>query len=792
MTDLLAAAVRNHQSGNIDQAEQQYYEILKLMPRHQYALHLLGVLRYQKGRHGDAVKLIRQAIEIQATSPMFSHLALALKAMGKLNEAEKALCDCLALAPDDPAVCANLGNLLRETGRYEEAVEYCQQAIGLKPDLMEAHNNLGLAFNELGRYKAAEASFRKAVAIRPDYAECQFNLGSALQLQGCLEEALASYERAVQIDPLLVVARFALGNIHQIQGHREDAIKQFSKVLALQPNHKEAIYNLAWALHSLARIDEAIEAYCRVLKLDPNYKPALNNLGNALLEKGKEADAAVCFRKILSIQQDDATAHCNLGVALKMAGDLTGALGCYKAALALKPDYVQAYSNLGVIQKDLGDLDSAVISFRYALQIRPDDIDTHSNLLFCLTQSPACTSDKYVEEARRYGSQLIKKTRPYTSWGSAPTIHTKNCLRLGFVSGDLKNHPVGFFLEGLLLQLDRSRFETIAYVTSQFSDVMTERIKQNFNGWRSIAGMANEAAAQMIHKDKVDILIDLAGHTAYNRLPIFAWKPAPVQVTWLGYFASTGVPRMDYLLADERSVPVSQRPFFTEQVWRLPHTRLCFTPPLEANLLPVSQLPAIKNGTIQFGSNQNLAKINDGVLALWSRAMKNVTGSTLRLQNKQLTDAHVRTEFLQRLARSGIDERRVIIENPMGRGAYLQSHDKIDMILDTFPFPGGTTTCEALWMGVPTLTLKGHSLLSRQGESLMGCAGLEDWIATDADDYVKRAVLFSSDIVGLEHLRQNLRPRILSSPLCDARQFARDFETALWGMWDGKMKKGLL
>jgi protein O-GlcNAc transferase len=354
-------------------------------------------------------------------------------------------------------------------------------------------------------------------------------------------------------------------------------------------------------------------------------------------------------------------------------------------------------------------------------------------------------------------------------------------LRIGLVSGDLRDHPVGHFLEGLLRQIDRSRLEITAYDTQDKSDALTERMRPCCSTWTSLYGKSDEAAARQIRDDGIHVLIDLSGHTAHNRLAVFARKPAPVQVSWLGYFATTGVAEIDSLLADDVGVPRTHQDQFTEQIWYLPESRLCFTPPREAPA--VSLLPAQTNGYITFGCFQNLAKIGDAVLTAWSRVLATLPHAVLRIQNKPLGDAPTRQMFMDRLRLHGIDPSRVALLAHVPRKEYLEAHAEVDFLLDTFPYPGGTTTCEALWMGVPTLTLAGGTLLARQGASLLTAAGLEDWVAASQDEYLAKAVAFAGDAARLAALRRDLRQQVGQSPVFDAPRFARHFEDALWGMW---------
>jgi predicted O-linked N-acetylglucosamine transferase (SPINDLY family) len=344
---------------------------------------------------------------------------------------------------------------------------------------------------------------------------------------------------------------------------------------------------------------------------------------------------------------------------------------------------------------------------------------------------------------------------------------------------------VGYFLEGVLAALTSQasgRLALYAYPTRVFSDEISQRLRAHCRGgWHSAVGLSDEALAGRIREDGIDILVDLSGHTAHNRLPVFAWKPAPIQVSWLGYFATTGVAAMDYFLADPWTLPIEQEAYFTEKIRRLPETRLCFTTP-EAKV-EVSALPALVNGYITFGSFNNLSKMNDAVVQLWARVLHAVPSSRLFLKYKQLAEESVRQSTYARFSAHGIAADRLIFEDYAPRANYLTAYHRVDIALDPFPFPGGTTTVEALWMGIPVLTLSGERFLARQGVGLLMNAGLPQWIASDHDDYVALAVAHASDLNGLSALRSRLRQQVLASPIYDASCFAQHFEAALRDMW---------
>jgi predicted O-linked N-acetylglucosamine transferase (SPINDLY family) len=352
------------------------------------------------------------------------------------------------------------------------------------------------------------------------------------------------------------------------------------------------------------------------------------------------------------------------------------------------------------------------------------------------------------------------------------------------VSGDLRAHPVGYFLEGVLAALAAEaagRLELVAYPSQVRDDPVAQRIRARCHGWHSAVGLSDERLAQRIRDDGIDILIDLSGHTRHHRLPLFAWKPAPVQATWLGYFATTGVAAIDYLIADPWTLPESEEANFTETIWRLPQTRLCFTAPDVK--LDVGPLPALRNGYLTFACCNNLTKMTDAVVALWARVLAAVPASRLFLRSPQLGNDAERRRVVARFAACGMGADRLLLEGVVPRAEYLATYQQVDIALDPFPYPGGTTTAEALWMGVPVLTLAGRSFLSRQGVGLLMNAGLPEWIATDADDYLARAVSHASDLGRLAALRNGLRPQVLASPLFDAPRFARHFEAALRAMW---------
>ena len=629
-----------------------------------------------------------------------------------------------------------------------------------------------------------------AASGQPGDADALYRRGAALLAEGRLDAAVDHLGSALELKPAFAEAHFTLGQALWMQGKLEWAAESLARGLALVPELAEAHSNLGILYHRLGKHDAAVGSFRKALALKPGFAWAHCNLGNVLQAQRQPEAAIESYRKALALKPDLVEANVNLGNVQKDLGDIDAAIETYRKALSLKPDLVTAHVNLGAALQARGDLDAAVDSFRAALSLQPHRADAHSGLLFTMSVDPAYSPAQRFGEARRYGSTLLAQAQPYTRWPVAladRATHGDRRLRVGLVSGDLRSHPVGFFVESIIAHLDPDRIELVAYPTLPQEDETTRRIKPHFAAWTSIVDVGDEPAAARIHADGIHILIDLAGHTAHNRLPVFARKPAPVQATWLGYFATTGVPGIDYLLADRVSVPEAHDESFTETVWYLPDTRFCFTPPAEDRGLEPAPSPAARNGCITFGCFQNPTKLNDGVLAAWGRILHALPTARLRLQDGQLKFPAARQRMQDRLRRVGITPERVTMAARMPRADYLRAHADVDIILDTFPYPGATTTCEALWMGVPTVTLAGNTLVSRQGASLLACAGLDDWIAADEDDYVARTLTHAADVDRLAQLRSALRPSVLASPLFDAPRFARHLEGALQGMWKEKL-----
>ena len=673
-----------------------------------------------------------------------------------------------------------------DQGRLDDAVSSFRSALEIKPDFAEAHYNLANAWMGQDQIHEATAGYRRAIGFMPNYPQAHNNLGNTLVRQGRLDEAVACFFTALVLKPDYLDAYVNLGSALRDQDRLDEAIFCFSKVLELEPNFLQAHNNLGAALQKCGRLDEAVASFKKAIDLKRDYLEPLINLGTVLREQERLEASIACFTRALELSPSSSTVHEGLGNALLGQGLLEDAVSCYGKALAIDPDYSEAHNDLGNALKDLGLLDQALEHYTRAIELKPDYFEAASNRLFThnysLRELPAVMRGL----AQQYGVLVSSHTRsPFTRWNASSAPDRP--LRVGIVSSDLRNHPVGYFLKALLGAADPARITFLAFPSHRGEDDLTAHIRPYFQAWTPIVGLGDEAAARLIHASGVQVLLDLTGHTAHNRLPVFAWRPAPVQAAWLGYFATTGVAEIDYIIGDPHVAPPEEASHFTETVWQLPEIYYCFSPP--ETPVVVSDLPALSNGYLTFGCFNNLTKLNDAVLVVWARLLHAVPDSRLMLKAPQFRDAGVRERTRTRFAAQGIAEDRLLIELPSSRADYLRAYHRIDIALDPFPYPGGTTSFEALWMGVPVLTKRGDRFLSHAGETILHNAGLPDWIAADDDDYVAKVVHFAEGIDHLATLRARLRDQVLASPLFDAPRFARYFEDAMHGMWKQSLMK---
>ena len=661
----------------------------------------------------------------------------------KYSEAEKIALSMTKRFPEFSLGWKVLGAVLELTNRHGEAVAALQNAIRLAPNDASVFSSIGRIFFRKGYLDKAEHYTREALKLDEGFAEGHGNLGVILKRSGKLEEAAECYSRAIELDGGFAKAYFNLGNVQWALGRQKESEASLLKAVSLKPNYHEAFYNL----------------------------------GNIYVELGKHKAAEESFNKAISLEPNYVEAHNNLGNIQKKIGKLEDARRSYTHAIRLNPKYPIAFSNLGITLEELGEPTAAEINYETAIRLQPDLLEAHSNVLF-LYASKKFDPPYYLKLAKRYSDTVKKSGVPLTKKRASTR---KNCkLRVGLVSGDFKAHPVGYFLEGLLSQVQSSKLELYAFPVNNVKDQTTERLKSLCHSWIPLLDKTNKEAAALIQKLGIDVLIDLSGHTAGNRLALFALKPAPIQASWLGYFASTGLTEIDYIIGDPFVTPKEEFHHFTEKVWQLPESYLCFTVP--PNAPPVSALPALSNKFITFGSFTKLSRMTKEVVYTWTEILREVPYSKLYLKDKQLGFEAGRQSVISSFTDHGISADRLLLEGSSCRAGYLECYNSVDIALSPFPYGGGTTSIEGLWMGVPVISKKGNHFLSHLGESIAHNTNLSDWIASDNEDYIAKAVSFSSNLESLSEMREGCREALVETPLFDIQRFARNFESALWSM----------
>jgi protein O-GlcNAc transferase len=710
--------------------------------------------------------------------------AVTLHNSGDLERAGQIYRHILSVDPSNSDALHLLGVISRQMGKDEEAERLISEAIRSSPHAALYHTSLGDLFKDNGRTADAVACYRKALNLDPSCAQAQANVGLLYEKGGRMEEAIQCYRKALELNPSLVEVYRNLCRTLKGNGQVDEAIKCLEKAVRLNPGAIALWTDLGNSYFEQMRLEEATACYQKTIDLDPNCAGTRFNLGNALRDQGRFREAISSYRIAVNLDPNYAEAYNNMGTAFYAQGELQKAVRCFEQALKTRNDYPDAVKNMGLSFEKQGLIQNAIDCYRLALSLNPADAGCHSGLLFAMHYDTGLTAADIFSESQVWWRQHGAVCRPIGVSSKKDPDPSKR-LSVGYVSPDFREHSVSYFFVPLLERHSKA-IETFCYADVKRSDQMTTRLKGRADHWHSIVGMTDSAVARRIIEDRIDILVDLAGHTTNNRLLVFARRPAPVQVTWLGYPNTTGMSVMDYRLTDDIADPVGKVDrYHTERLVRLPQGFLCYAPP--EGVGEVSDLPALNRGRVTFASFNNLPKVNEKVVAVWSRILRRVAGSSLLLKSKSLIDKSVRRRYLGLFSMYGISANRIQFE-PYSRTAqeHLSLYSRVDIGLDPFPYSGTTTTCEALWMGVPVVTLKGDRHSARVGASILTLVGLEDLIAVTEEKYVKQTVELATDLNKLASLRMSMRRRMKESPLCDAGSFARKMETMykeIWHQW---------
>jgi predicted O-linked N-acetylglucosamine transferase (SPINDLY family) len=644
--------------------------------------------------------------------------------------------------------------------------------------------NAAIGAHQAGDFSRAEGLYREIISRDPGNADAVHLLGVVAGQSGRTAESVELISRAIGLRPHFAEAMGNLANALRDQGLLDEPIAWYRKAIALMPDFAEAHNNLGNALRSRGDVDEAIACYRQAIAMMPEFVTAHRNLAAALLQRSDIDGSIDSWRKAIALSPDSADAHSQLSAALRMRGDLGEAIAAARKAIALNPRDWRAHTILGNALKDSGCMDEAIGEYRQSMLCDEKQPAPMSNIILALHYQPSSTARTIFAECARWADRYAAAPQGAVKSHGNPRDPGRR-LKIGYVSPDFKLHAVAFFFLPLLLRHDRAGFEVYCYAQVSASDRTTAYLRKHADHWRNICGMTDPQAARMIREDQIDILIDLALHTADNRLGVFALKPAPVQVTYLAYCSTSGMKAIDYRLTDPQLDPPGDGlEYYSEESVYLPETYWCYQPPV-ATPDPTAP-PAMSAGSpgspgyVTFGNLNNFCKASATAVETWCELLRSVPNSRIVLYAKQ--GSH-RQRLLEEMAARGVDASRVRFEGLQGLGKYFAVYQGIDIGLDPFPYNGGTTTCDALWMGVPVVTLAGATAVGRAGAILLTNVGLPELIARTPAEYVKIAKDLAGDLPRLAGLRRSLRRRMLASPLMDAPRFARNIESAYRAMW---------
>jgi protein O-GlcNAc transferase len=744
----------HHQAGRLGEAEKVYRQVLAAVPGHPDAEHLLGLIALRMGNYTAAAAHISVAAAKQpGNADAHANLGIALIRLGKLDEGIASCRKSLELIPDRAEVTTFISVALtekwlegREEGLLDEAEKLAARAVELKPDHAEGWVQVAALAAYRGRVEEAKALYRRAIALNPGNAEAKANLGEMLAAEGDAEGAISLFQQAVDLNPVLWRTQVKLGCMLADKGRLTDGIKAFRTALRVRSDDADALRGLGWSLFLARQNDESAVVLRKAVELHPNDAGAWRNLGPVLsgLQRHEEALAA-----LLKAEQ-------------------------------LVPMHPGIHNNLGNINLELGNYDEAIRHFRLAIEQDKGDWAVHGNMIYAMHFPDGITADEIAELCAEWNRRHAIPLRETLRGHDNPPQPARR-LKIGYVSADFRYHASAFFLIPLLRHHDPAEVEVYCYAEVATEDGSTQQMKALVPHWRMTTGKSADEVAAMVRADGIDVLVDLKLHTAENRMDIFTRKPAPVQVSWLGYPGQTGIETIGHAILDRFMDPV---PGGSPGIVHLPDCYWSYDPLIETvGEVAVAELPALRCGHVTFGCLNRFTKVSASAARLWAEVLKAVPGSRLMLMAEE---GAVRGRALELFASAGVEAERVGFVGRQPRAAYLATYGEIDFGLDPFPYNGHTTGLDSLYMGVPYVTLVGSTPVARAGYSLLSHVGLPDLVTWSEADYVRRAAAAVSDLPKLAETRRTLRGRMENSPLMDHRKFAAGMERIyreLWKRW---------
>ncbi|HLH89043.1 MAG TPA: tetratricopeptide repeat protein [Xanthobacteraceae bacterium] len=807
---LFREAVDAHRRGDHPRAARLYRQVLSLDPRDEAACANLAIIAAQQGDLAGAERLFRRALDLRPNPEGLNNLGTLLLQQGRAADAIAAHRRAIALRPDHAAGHLALGNALKQGGELDAALAAYHEAVRLNPAAADAHNNIGVVLQRQGKLDEALAAYRAATALQPGYAQAHFNIGVVLHEQRDLAAAEAAYRRVIALRPDIADAYNNLGTVLQDQGRLDEALAAFAAAIERRDDYAEAHFNRGVVLRAQGRLELALAAWRDAMARRADYVEAINNAGIALQELGRLDEAQATFEGIFRLRPAHAEAYNNFGAVLLGQGRADAALGAFQQALTLRPDYPEAFYNLGNAWRELGKLEGAIAAYQSALRLRPDDADAFSQLVyhrwracdwtdyasdqaklidltrggaarvppFYLLATPATPADQ-LACARRWIAPIAP---PPESVFRHVARRAHERIRLGYLSADFHEHATAALAAELFEQHDRARFEVVAYSYGpDDASPMRARLMRAFDRFVDIRALPHRAAAERIRDGEVDILIDLKGYTQHARPQIAAFRPAPVQVSYLGFPGTMGAAFIDYIMVDDIVAPPAAQPFFAEKLVHLPGSyqvndrqrAIAASAPSRADC-------GLPGAGFVFCSFNNSYKITPDFFAVWMRLLAAVPGSVLWLL--EANDLVARN--LRRAAEArGIDPARLVFAPRLPSPEHLARHRNADLFLDTLPCNAHTTASDALWAGLPVLTCIGNTFAGRVAASLLSAIGMSELIAASPAEYERVALALARDRRKLADLRMRLLRAREASPLFELPRSARHLEAAYARMW---------
>jgi tetratricopeptide (TPR) repeat protein len=683
--------------------------------------------------------------------------------------------------PDNPGALHLLGLIAERERRLADASMLWRQALASHPHYTPAWLSLATLHRSTGNREAAILCYRCLLSVDPVDRDGWYNLGNVLFDGGLAEAAAEAYRRALLLDPCHEASWHNLGVARHALGQGRAALDALRRAVAYRPDNQASYHHIALILFRAGDLGESLTVLRRQARLAPGALDSslIRLLAIALRDAGRTDEAIPLVTLAVAHQPEDVDLRHCLGMLHSGRQEIGTAEAIFRTALQYGPADPFVLNSYGVLLNGIGESLAGAKLLDRSLLLQPGNAEIHSNLLLTRQydrgRNAADLKRSHIDWYRRHGAS----NQPLAGAPDDPDPERR--LRIGYVSADFGQHPVGFFLIGVILRHDRSRFEIHCYSSRRHADAMTGRFRQSADHWHDIASTDGRALAERIRTDGIDILVDLSGHTANNRLQAFTHKPAPVQATWAGYVGTTGIPTIDYLISDPRQTPDGVDSGYVERIVRLPDCYVCYEPPPYAP--PVGPLPALRNGYVTYGCFNNLAKIDEASVALWSTLLRGRGDRRLLLHTFALDVPQVRDRITARFDAHGVTPDQLILHPASPHPSLLDSYNTVDIALDPLAYSGGLTTLEALWMGVPVITLPGDRFCTRHSLAHLTAASLPGLVAEDAAGYLARAEGLAADLERLADLRSRLRDRMAASPLCDAEGFTQTLESAFRQMW---------